>query len=154
MLRRAAELAIRRPRTVLAVWLVVLAAGLGVGGAVFGKLGGLGASVPGSESRVTADRVHKLDPGSDSIDAIVTADNTTTPARALVADDPGLRKRITGAVADLRKIPGVAQVPDPYQTPGMTGDGQAIVVRVTFAGGLPSDAEDTALDAAQTRLRA
>ncbi|MFD0638349.1 hypothetical protein ACFQ9X_49110 [Catenulispora yoronensis] len=34
------ELAIRRPRTVVAVWLVVFAVGLGLGGAVFGKLGG------------------------------------------------------------------------------------------------------------------
>src|SRR4051794_22132009 len=148
MLRHAAELAIRRPRTVIAVWLVVLAAGLGVGGAVFGKLGGLGGSVPGSESRVTADRVDKLDPGSDTIDAIVTA---AAPART-VADDAGLRGRITGAVADLRRIPGVAQVPDPYQTPGMTGDGQAVVVTVTFAAGLASDAEDSALGAAEARL--
>ena len=150
MLRHAAELAIRRPRTVVAVWLVVLAVGLGLGGAVFGKLGGLGASVPGSESRVTADRVDKLEPGQDTIDAMVTAAVT---GRA-VADDAGLKERITGAVADLRKVPGIAHVPDPYQTPGMTGDGQAVAVSVTFAGGLSSDAKNTALDAAQARLRA
>ncbi|GAA1962692.1 MMPL family transporter [Catenulispora subtropica] len=150
MLRRAAELAIRRPRTVVAVWLVVLAVGMGIGGAVFGKLGGLGAAVPGSESRVTADRVDNLDPRPDTIGAMVTA----TAAGRTIAGDAGLRGRITAAVADLRGIPGVTQVPDPYQTPGMTGDGQAIAVTVTFAGGLGSDAEDKALDAAQTRLRA
>jgi RND superfamily putative drug exporter len=155
MLRHAAELAIRRPRTVIAVWLVVFAVGLGVGGAVFGKLGGLGASVPGSESRVTADRVDKLDPGSDTIEALVTArDGAALPAGRALAADAGLRDRIAGAVADLRAIPGVGQVPDPYRTPGMTGDGQVVAVAVTFAPGLSGDDEDTALAAAETRLRA
>ncbi|NUP49900.1 MAG: MMPL family transporter, partial [Catenulispora sp.] len=160
MLRHAAELAIRRPRTVVAVWLVVFAIGLGIGGGVFGRLGGLGASVPGSESRVTADRVDKLDPGTDTIDAMVTARGLRTepvahpPAGRPVAGDAGLRERITGAVADLRQIPGVVQVPDPYQTPGMTGDGQAIAVTVTFDGGLSSHEEHQALKAAEARLRA
>lgn len=160
MLRHAAELAIRRPRTVVAVWLVVFAVGLGIGGAVFGKLGGLGASVPGSESRVTADRVDKLDPGTDTIDAMVTARGLGTepvehpPAGRPAAGDAGLREAITGAVADLREIPGVVQVPDPYQTPGMTGDGQAIAVTVTFDAGLSSHEEHTALKAAEARLRA
>ncbi|NUR57547.1 MAG: MMPL family transporter [Catenulispora sp.] len=155
MLRHAAELAIRRPRTVIAVWLVVFAVGLGVGGAVFGKLGGLGASVPGSESRLTADRVDKLDPGSDTIAAMVTArDHGAGPAGRAVAGDAGLRERITGAVADLRAIPGVAQVPDPYTTPGMTGDGQAVAVSVTFAAGLSDHDENNALTAAESRLRA
>jgi RND superfamily putative drug exporter len=150
MLRHAAELAIRRPRTVIAVWVVVLIVGLGLGGTVFGKLGGLGANVPGSESQLTADRITALDPGSDTIDGLVTA---TTAGRVITADT-GLRSSVGAAVADLRRIPGVAQVPDPYQTPGATGDGQVVAIPVTFVSGLASHDENVALKAAQARLRA
>jgi RND superfamily putative drug exporter len=150
MLRHAAELAIRRPRAVVAVWVVVIMVGLGLGGSVFGKLGGLGANVPGSQSRVTADRIAKLDPGADTIGALVTS----TTAGRVVGGDDALRARVTAAVADLRRIPGVAHVPDPYQTPGATGDGQVVGIPVTFVSGLPSSAEDTALKAAEARLRA
>jgi len=150
MLRNAAELAIRRPRTVVAVWAVVLVVGLGLGGSVFGKLGGLGAGVPGSQSQVTASRLDKLDPGSDTIDALVTS---STAGRVITADT-GLRSRVAAAVADLRAIPGVARVPDPYQTPGATGDGQVIAIPVTFVSGIASHEEDVALAAAQDRLHA
>ena len=94
MLRRAAELAIARPRTVVAVWVVVLMVGLGLGGSVFGKLGGLGAHVPGSESQVTADRLDKLDPGSDTIDGLVTS---TTPGQ-VIAPNAALQGRVAAAV--------------------------------------------------------
>ena len=150
MLRHAAELAIRRPRTVITVWVLVLVVGLGLGGAVFGRLGGLGANVPGSQSQVTAGRLDKLDPGSDTIAGLITS---TSTGRVITADT-GLRSRVAAAVADLRAIPGVAQVPDPYQIPGATGDGQVVAIPVTFAGGISSDAEDVALKAAQDRLHA
>ena len=150
MLRNAAELAIRRPRTVVAVWAVVLVVGLGLGGSVFGKLGGLGANVPGSQSQVTASRLDKLDPGADTIDGLVTS----STAGRVIAADTGLRSRVAAAVADLRSIPGVAQVPDPYQTPGATGDGQVIAIPVTFVSGIASHDEDVALKAAQDRLHA
>lgn len=150
MLRHAAELAIRRPRTVVAVWALVLVVGLGLGATVFGKLGGLGAKVPGSESQVTADRITRLDPGSDTIDGLVTS----TAAGQVITADTGLRGRVAAAVEDLRRIPGVAQVPDPYQTPGATGDGRVVAIPVTFVSGLAGRDEDVALQAAQDRLRA
>ncbi|NUR24698.1 MAG: MMPL family transporter, partial [Catenulispora sp.] len=149
MLRHAAELAIRRPRTVVAVWIVVFVVGLGLGASVFGKLGGLGSNVPGSESKVTESRIVKLDPGADTIDALVTS----TTAGRVIGSDPTLKALVDEATADVRRIPGVAQVPDPYQPPGPGGDGQVVPVRVTFATGLSEDAENTALDAAVARLR-
>jgi len=149
MLRHAAELAIRRPRTVVAVWVVVFVVGLGLGVSVFGKLGGLGSNVPGSESRVTENRITKMDPGADTIDALVTS----TPVGRVIASDPTLKARVDAATADLRRIPGVAQVSDPYTPPGPGGDGQAVPVHVTFATGISTHAENTALDAAVTRLR-
>jgi RND superfamily putative drug exporter len=150
MMKRAAELAIRRPRTVMVAWLVVFLVGVGVGSAVFGKLGGLGTGVPGSESQITAKQIDKLDPGRDTIVGLVLG---TTPGQ-VVAPIPEVRDRIETAVSDLRRIPGVADVPDPYQTRGMTGDGQAVAVEVTFAAGVSSDEENVPLRAAEQRLRA
>ena len=68
MLKHAAELAIRRPRVVITAWALVLVVGLGLGGAVFGELGGLGANVPGSESQEIASRLAKgIDMGEGTI---------------------------------------------------------------------------------------
>ncbi|ACU69887.1 integral membrane protein [Catenulispora acidiphila DSM 44928] len=150
MLRRAAELAIARPKTVVAVWVVVLMVGLGLGGSVFGKLGGLGAHVPGSESQVTADRLDKLDPGSDTIDGLVTS---TTPGK-VIAPNAALQGRVAAAVADLRRIPGVAQATDSVENPATTGDGQVVAIPVTFVSGISSHDENVAAKAAEARLRA
>jgi RND superfamily putative drug exporter len=152
MMKRAAELAIRRPRTVMVAWLLVFMVGVGVGSAVFGRLGGLGAGVPGSESQVTAKQIDKLDPGTDTIVGLVVG---TTPGQPVAAAQ-GVRDRVEAAVADLRRIPGVANVPDPYATPGMTGDGQAVAIPVTFTPEVSASSklENAALKAAEARLRA
>ncbi|MEY9927914.1 RND superfamily putative drug exporter [Catenulispora sp. GP43] len=150
MLKHAAELAIRRPGTVVAVWVVVLVVGLGLGGTVFGKLGGLGANVPGSQSQVTADRLNKIDPGADAIDGLVTS---TTPG-TVIAANAALQGRVAAAVADLRRIPGVAQATDSVENPAMTGDGQVVAIPVTFVSGISTHDENVALKATQARLRA
>jgi len=150
MLRRITELSIRRPRTVIAAWLMVILIGIGLGGAVFGRLAGFGGNVPGSESQTTAGRVAELDPGSDAITGLVTSSAAGRP----IATNPAVKARVTAAVADLRRIPNVAEVADPYQTPGMTGDGTVIAVAVTFGDGISSADEHVALKAAEARLRA
>ena len=132
------------------MWVVVLVAGLGLGGSVFGKLGGLGANVPGSQSQVTADRLDKLDPGSDTIDGLVTS---TTPGK-VIAPSAVLQGRVAAAVADLRRIPGVAQATDSVENPATTGDGQVVAIPVTFVSGISSHAENVASKAAEARLRA
>jgi RND superfamily putative drug exporter len=134
----------------MTVWLLVIVIGAGLGGAVVGRLGGTGGNVPGSESAITAERVAKQDPGSDTITGLITSSTVGRP----IATDPAVRARVTAAVADLRRIPSVAAAPDPYQTPGMTGDGKAIAVAVTFTAGISGSDEHAALRAAEARLRA
>ena len=146
MVKQAADLAIRRPRTVMAVWLVVFAVGLGLGSSVFGRLGGLGGSVPGSESQRTADRRRPARPGRGR-HRRPGGDHESRAGRSPPTRPSG--SQVASAVAALRAVPGVASVPDPYRTPGMTGDGQVVAIQVGFAAGLSSHAEDTAVDAAR-----
>src|SRR5436309_2261855 len=98
MLRHMGEFSIRRPKTVVAAWLLVFVVGVGLGSAVFGKLGGLGGNVPGSQSQVAAERLNALDPGSDTITGLVSAAPTGTGAAAAsgtpVASDPAVKARV------------------------------------------------------------
>lgn len=145
MLATLARTATRRPRTVILTWLLLLVLGLGFGTRVFGDLTSTVEDVPGSES-VTADELlGRLTPDGDSINAVLSgADVESTRVRAQVAD----------AVTDVRKQPGIAQVPDPYATRGLVADdGRALLIPVTLKGGLDDDAEEEAVGDAADRIR-
>ncbi|MET9778045.1 MMPL family transporter [Streptomyces sp. NPDC006367] len=144
MLSTLARAATRRPSTVMLLWGLFLLLGLGLGTGVFGKLSDDVPDVPGTESEVTAEYLDGLDPSGESITAVV---------EAAAVGDPRVRAEVGRAVADLRRIAGVAAVPDPYATRGLVaGDGRALIVPVEFAGGLGDDAEEEAVEAAAARL--
>ncbi|MGW0823242.1 MMPL family transporter [Streptomyces sp. NPDC002845] len=144
MLETIARTATRRPLTVIFVWLLMLVIGFGLGTGVFGRLVDSVADVPGTESERAAQYLDDTDPAGESITAVV--------AGAAVSD-PGLRSQVETAVADVREIAGVAAVPDPYTTPGLTAeDGQALIIPVRLDGGLDDDAEETVLDTAVDRI--
>lgn len=134
-----------RPRTVVLVWLLLLALGLGFGTRVFGDLTSSVEDVPGSESVAAGERLAELTPEGDDFNAVVAA-----PA----VDTPRLRAQVGDAVSDVRKQPGIAQVPDPYTTRGLVADdGKALIIPVTLKGGLDDDAEEEAVGDAADRLR-
>lgn len=144
MLSTLARAATRRPLTVMLLWGLFLLLGFGLGTGVFGRLSDDVPDVPGTESQVAAEHLDGLDPAGDSITGVVEA--------AAVAD-PAVRAEVRRAVADLREVAGVAEVPDPYATPGTVAeDGRALVVSVTLEGGLDDDAEEAAVDDAADRL--
>ncbi|MEU6390451.1 MMPL family transporter [Streptomyces sp. NPDC046939] len=144
MLSALARTATRRPRTVILIWLALIALGLGLGTGVFGRLSDAVPDVPGTESDRAEALLERLDPRGESLTAVVQAPRVT---------DPRVRATVGRAVADLRRIPGVADVPDPYAEPGLAAeDGRALIVPVTLAGGLDDDAEDAAVDAAADRV--
>ncbi|GAA5213540.1 MMPL family transporter [Streptomyces thinghirensis] len=144
MLSTLARAATRRPLTVMLLWGLFLLLGFGLGTGVFGKLSDDVPDVPGTESEVAAEYLDGLDPSGESITAVV---------EAATVSGPEVRAQVRGAVADLREIAGVAAVPDPYATRGLVAeDGRALIVPVTFQGGLDDDAEEAAVDAAADRL--
>ncbi|MEV6751915.1 MMPL family transporter [Streptomyces sp. NPDC051214] len=145
MLAALARTATRRPRTVVLVWLLLLVIGLGFGTRVFGDLTSSVEDVPGSESVVAEERLAELTPDGDDFNAVVAAPSVTTPQ---------IRAQVGDAVADVRKQPGIAQVPDPYTTRGLVAeDGKALIVPVVLKGGLDDDAEEEAVGDAADRLR-
>lgn len=145
MLAALARTATQRPRTVILTWLLFLVLGLGFGTRVFGDLTSSVEDVPGSESVVADERLAELTPDGDDFNAVVAG-----PA----VDTPQLRAQVGEAVADVRKQPGIAQVPDPYTTRGLVAqDGKALLIPVTLKGGLDDDAEEETVGDAADRLR-
>jgi RND superfamily putative drug exporter len=126
------------------LWGLFLLLGFGLGTGVFAKLSDDVPDVPGTESEVAAEYLDGLDASGESITAVV---------EAAAVGDARVRAEVGRAVADLRRIPGVADVPDPYTTHGLVaGDGRALIVPVGFEAGLDDDAEEDAVEAAAGRL--
>lgn len=145
MLSTLARAATRRPLTVILLWLLFLLLGFGLGTGVFGRLSDDVPDVPGTESERADQYVSRLDPTGETVTAVVAGEPVS---------DAALRAEVERAVAEVREIAGVADVPDPYTTPGLTArDGQALIIPVTFEGGLDEDAEADATDAAAERIR-
>ncbi|MGC9537322.1 MMPL family transporter [Streptomyces sp. UG1] len=145
MLSTLARAATRRPLTVIALWVLFLLLGFGLGTGVFSQLSDNVADIPGTESEAAARYLDDTDPAGESITGVV---------EGTAVADPALRAQVERAVADVRSLAGVAAVPDPYTTRGLTAeDGQALIIPVTLEGGLDDAAEETAVDAAADRIR-
>ncbi|MFD3835699.1 MMPL family transporter [Streptomyces sp. NPDC058642] len=145
MLSTLARTATRRPLTVIALWVVFLLLGFGLGTGVFGRLSDNVPEVPGTESEAAAQYLDRVDPAGESITAVV---------EGTAVSDPGLRAQVERAVAEVREVAGVAAVPDPYTTPGLLAeDGRALIIPVALEGGLDDDAEERTVDDAADRIK-
>lgn len=145
MLATISRAATRRPLTVILVWLLMLLIGFGLGTGVFGRLVDSVPDVPGTESDRAAAYLDRVDKSGESITAVVAGASVS---------DPGLRSQVGSAVADLRTVSGVADVPDPYTTHGLTSeDGDALVIPVTLKGDLKFKDKKKAVDTAAERIR-
>ncbi|MQY13726.1 Membrane protein YdfJ [Streptomyces sp. RB5] len=144
MLNSLARTATRRPITVMVVWLLMLLLGFGIGIRVFEDLEGTVEDIPGSESVRTGDLLGRLDPDGPGITGVVAGTDVTRPA---------VRAQVGAAVADLRRLPGVAAVADPYTTGGVRAeDGQALLIPITLEGGMSDDDEEEASGEAAARI--
>ncbi|MEV0481630.1 MMPL family transporter [Streptomyces sp. NPDC050508] len=145
MLSTLARAATRRPLTVMLVWVLFLLLGFGLGTGVFGRLSDNVPEVPGTESELAAQYLDRVDPAGETVTGVV---------EGVAVSDPALRAQVERAVADVRRLAGIAAVPDPYTTRGLTSrDGRALLIPVTLDGGLGDDAEKHAVDAAADRIR-
>ncbi|MEU2234078.1 MMPL family transporter [Streptomyces vietnamensis] len=147
LLYRLGHFTFRRRRTVLALWLALLIA---VGGAA-AALGGSTSDefkVPGTEAQATLDRIKDTFPDQANGSAMVVfqADSkggiTTEQARTAVTD----------AVARIAKVPGIADVPDPYTSGAVSPDGEIALGLVSFdqvPGKVTDQERDAVVAAAQ-----
>ena len=132
----------RRPLLVCLSWLILILVGFAIGGQVTSRFDGTGINVTSSESYKAGQFLEAQDPAGDQITALVTGTDVSTPA---------IRAQVLAAASAVRAIPDVAAVSAPYPA-GVSRDGEAVAVRVTFAANLADDAEDTAIDAAYARF--
>ncbi len=155
------RLVARRPRTAIAVWVVVAAAcvalaAVGVGGeTVFERLTTGAPGVPGSESDEGEEILAEASSAGESLTLAVRG---VDPRRTDLADE------VAALRADLAAVDGVASVIDPYVVPEgpqspaaaplVADDGRGFLVVVELADDLGEGATDAALDEVAALLRA
>lgn len=140
-----AALANKRPIAIVLVWMTLVIAGYGLGTGVFDRLTDSVATVPGSESDKAAAWLDKAEKPDDSIAAVVAG-------RSVM--DPKLRTSVADALADVRTVKGVTDVPDPFDPRApKSDDGKALLVAVSFKHGLSEGKLDTAVKQVSERLR-
>jgi RND superfamily putative drug exporter len=154
----------RRRVPVALAWVLVLAAGIGVGGEVFGRLGTGSGLRDDAESVVVSDLLARAGGGGDGLTGLLDG---------RPADDPAFRAEVAEAVEDLRAIPGVERVSGPWAAAGrpapggrtaagggaaddplVAADGRAVLVRVELATGLGGGGHGRAVEQVGERLRA
>jgi len=136
MLTSVTGFAIRRPRLVLVTWVLVLVAGFGIGIGIFGRLTADIGSGSGTESARGNDRIAATAPEQPTLTAVV---------HGAPADDPTVRSQVDAAIADVRALPGIAEVSPPQPS---TSTGQALILSIR----LGSDDDTEAAQAAADRL--
>ncbi|MFG1995584.1 MMPL family transporter [Actinoplanes sp. NPDC048988] len=135
----------RRRWPVLGTWLVLIVAGLVLGGQVFDRLTTTDGLRPDAESQLADRRVGELQPEGPMIVAVVGGRDVYDPA--LVAD-------VSAVTAEIRGLDGVAEVEDLYGAPGgrIGADNRSSLIRVELSPGLPDDRRERAEDAVAAAL--
>ncbi|MPZ25098.1 MAG: MMPL family transporter [Micromonosporaceae bacterium] len=139
MVRRISGFAVRRPVIIIVLWVAVLGAGFGIGTGVFERLVPDVGAAPGSESAETEQRLDQAAPSPETVTAVISG---------RPVDDPALQASVEAAIAEVRAMPGIAEVSEPAPS---TETGQALLIEVTLS---PGDGEEAAAEAAAQRLRA
>jgi RND superfamily putative drug exporter len=150
-LGRLAGVSFRRRGRVILGWIAALVVAIGLSAAVGGDFTA-DYSTPGSDSQQAQGLLEQRFPerSGDTVDIVVRADRPVTEA--------AVRSDVTDLLDELRGLPHVAAVNDPYTTPGgIAEDGQTLIARLNLDVVNPVDMpiEDTGelLAAADTAER-
>jgi putative drug exporter of the RND superfamily len=134
-MKRVARFVVRRRRTVILSWIVLLLLTAAIGSSAFSVLStdfGAGSS---TESGRVAQRLDDLAETGGQI-AIV--------ADGIDVDDPAVQQTVADGIAPIAQLDGVIDVADPWSTQAdalRATDGRAALVVVTLAGDLDEDTE-------------
>jgi RND superfamily putative drug exporter len=125
-LGRLAGVAFRHRGRVVLGWVAALAVAIGLSAAFAGDFNA-DYSTPGSDSKQAQDLLEQRFPAQsgDTVDVAVHADGSAT--------DPAVRSDVTALLAELRGLPHVATVDDPYTTPGgISEDGHTLLAHLNL----------------------
>lgn len=149
ILSRIAAASVAHKRVVLATWLVVLVAGFVAVPSLFGRLVSEAGHIDQSEAGRAEKLLDEATPGGERIFAIADG-----------RDVDDLRGSVERVAAEVRALPGVAQVATPWSDGTATSaqpnpdavarDGKAVAIAVQFA---PPRRGEHAIDRATERLR-
>ncbi|MFE6482526.1 MMPL family transporter [Streptomyces sp. NPDC057757] len=126
-LYRVGAFGARRWRVVLAGWVLVLGAVIGVGFSVGGSFADSG-SIPGSPAQTALDKMDRHFPEPDVQSAQVVFQ--APPGQKVT--DPGLRKALEDSLAATGDVSGVSQVREPSEDGAVSRDGRTAVADVEF----------------------
>ncbi|GAB2938522.1 MMPL family transporter [Micromonospora polyrhachis] len=131
---------------VLGGWLILTALGIVFGGQVFDRLGQPENLRADAESRIAERRIIELLPEGPLVVAVV---------RDRDPYDPPLVESVTKVAAELRAVPGVADVEDLYGSPGgrIGADNRSTLVVVELVDGLPEAERERVEDRVTGLLR-
>ncbi|MFC7530233.1 MMPL family transporter [Actinoplanes sp. GCM10030250] len=135
----------RRRWPILGAWLVLVVAGLVLGGQVFDRLTTTGSLRPDAESQLADRRVGQLQPEGPVVVAVVGGRDVFD--QALVAD-------VAAVTGEIRDMDGVTEVEDLYGAPGgrIGADNRRSLIRVELDQGLPDDRREQVEDAVADAL--
>ncbi|MEV6303918.1 MMPL family transporter [Actinoplanes sp. NPDC051861] len=135
----------RRRWPLLGAWLVLIVAGLVLGGQVFDRLTTTDSLRPDAQSQLADQRADQLQPEGPVLVAVVGGRDVYDPA--LVTD-------VTAIAGEIRKMDGVTEVEDLYGSAGgrIGADTRSSLIRVELAQGLPDERREQVEDAVAAAL--
>ncbi|MER3394024.1 MAG: MMPL family transporter, partial [Microcella pacifica] len=144
LLYRLGRFAYRRAALVITVWVIALAAALGVGLSLGGQTDE-SFSIPGTESQEALDQLDQLFPEA----AGTTVQAVVAPEDDSLVTDADIRGEIDALMADLESIPGVETVLGPFDefaSNQVSDDESVAIVQASLEGTSQSISTET-LDA-------
>jgi RND superfamily putative drug exporter len=144
LLYRLGALGARRWRTMLAVWLLALAAVIGLGFSAAGDFQDSG-SIPGSPAQTALTKMDRHFPSPDVQSAQIVFQ---APAGQKVTD-PGLSKVLGSTLSATGDVSGVTEVSDPDEDVTVSRDGRTAVADVSFSTKAEEDVPTTTLNAVE-----
>ncbi|MGL5909140.1 MAG: MMPL family transporter [Phycicoccus sp.] len=127
LLLRLGAWCVRRARVVLAVWLSVLAAVVGLGVAMSGPTTD-DFEIPGTESLAALERLDEAFPQSGGVTGQIAIQ---APDDATLAD-PAIAEEVSAATTAVADLPGVTAVVDPATAGAVSSDGRVGLATVQF----------------------
>ncbi|WP_041842170.1 MMPL family transporter [Actinoplanes friuliensis] len=130
---------------ILGAWLVLVVAGLVLGGQVFDRLSTAGSLPPDAPSQLAERRVDRLQPEGPVVVAVVGGRDVY---------DPAVVQAVTAVTGEIRTMDGVAEVEDLYNAAGgrIGADNRRSLIRVELRQGLPDDRREQVEDAVAAAL--
>ena len=125
-LGRLAGVAFRHRGRVVLGWIAALAIAIGLSAAFAGDFNA-DYSTPGSDSKQAQDLLENRFPAQsgDTVDVVVRSDGAVTT--------PAVKSDVNALLNELRGLPHVATVDNPYTTPGgISQDGQTLIARLNL----------------------